>query len=127
MATKYTAHVRRDGRWWMVEVPQIDGLTQARRLGEAGLMARELVAITLDIPVDEVEVEVVVSTIGDVDVMAALERIEEKRAEAARIERQATDGTRALASALRGEGVALRDIGTVLGVSHQRVDQILKA
>lgn len=127
MATKYTAHVRRDGRWWMVEVPQIDGLTQARRLGEAGLMARELVAITLDIPVDEVEVEVVVSTIGDVDVMAALERIEEKRAEAARIERQATDGTRALASALRGEGVALRDIGTVLGVSHQRIDQILKA
>lgn len=127
MATKYTAHVRRDGRWWMVEVPQIDGLTQARRLGEAGLMARELVAITLDIPVDEVEVEVVVSTIGDVDVRAALERIEEKRAEAARIERQATDGTRALASALRGEGVALRDIGTVLGVSHQRIDQILKA
>ncbi len=46
---KYDVNVTRDGRWWMVEVPAIDGLTQARRISEVEEMARSLIAIELDI------------------------------------------------------------------------------
>jgi hypothetical protein len=40
----YQATVTREDGWWMVHVPAIDGLTQARRLADAPTMARELVA-----------------------------------------------------------------------------------
>ena len=32
--TNYQVDVTRDGKWWMVSIPQLDGLTQARRVGE---------------------------------------------------------------------------------------------
>jgi len=31
----YAVNVTRDGEWWMMAVPAIDGLTQARRLSDA--------------------------------------------------------------------------------------------
>lgn len=125
MGTVYTAHVRREGRWWMVEVPEIDGLTQARHLREAELMARELIAVTLGLELDEVAVRVTVSKIGDVDVDRALTRINAERSMAVLIDLLAAEDTRDLAVSLKGQGLTLRDIGAVLGVSHQRVDQIL--
>jgi hypothetical protein len=35
----FDIEVTRDGRWWMIYVPVIDGLTQARHPGEVELMA----------------------------------------------------------------------------------------
>jgi len=40
MTTTYTATATREGRWWLVRVPEIDGVTQARSLAEAEVMAR---------------------------------------------------------------------------------------
>jgi len=54
----YEALAAREGKWWMIAVPEIGGLTQARRRSEVELMARELIAITVDIPVDDVHVDV---------------------------------------------------------------------
>jgi len=48
----YIANVTRDGKWWMVAIPEINGLTQARRLSEAETMAREYIALSLDLPPD---------------------------------------------------------------------------
>lgn len=48
--------VTREGNWWMVAIPELDGLTQARTEDEAPLMAREYIAVTLGVPVDQVEV-----------------------------------------------------------------------
>ena len=42
LSMQYTATVTREGKWWMVRVGGINGLTQARRLSEAELMAREI-------------------------------------------------------------------------------------
>jgi hypothetical protein len=52
----YTANITREGDWWMIHVPEIDGVTQAHDLAEAGQMARELIAVTLDVPLDTVVV-----------------------------------------------------------------------
>lgn len=123
----YTAQARREGCWWMIEVPEIDGLTQARRLGDVEEMARELIAVTLDVPLDDVEVAVTVTAVGDVDVAEVLGKIRDERAEAARLERQASTEIRELARELASTELAMRDIGTILGVSHQRVAQLLAA
>ncbi|MGQ0776932.1 MAG: hypothetical protein ACT4NY_21360 [Pseudonocardiales bacterium] len=41
----FTAHVTRDGRFWLIHVPEIDRHTQARHLREIDIMARDLVAV----------------------------------------------------------------------------------
>lgn len=56
---QYDIEVTRDGRWWMVHVPEIDQLTQAHHRGEVEEMARDLIAVSTDTPIAEVGVRVV--------------------------------------------------------------------
>lgn len=51
----YDVDVTRDGRWWLISVPEIDQLTQARRLKDVHEMAAELVALHTDLPVSMVQ------------------------------------------------------------------------
>ena len=46
----YEVTVSRDERWWMVAVPELGGVTQARRLDEVERMAREYIAVSTDVP-----------------------------------------------------------------------------
>jgi hypothetical protein len=64
----YDIEVTRDGRWWIITVPGLDGFvtpsgainvgdtTQARYEGEIDDMAREFIAVTLDIPIEDVHI-----------------------------------------------------------------------
>lgn len=122
---RYTAHVTREGRWWMVAVPEIDALTQARRLGEAGTMARELVALVLDVEPDTFDLTISIDRVGSVDVRDRLAEIAREREEAADLERRLAQHTRSLARDLAEQAVPQRDIGSILGVSHQRANQLL--
>lgn len=56
----YTAIVSpRDGEWLPVEVPEVPGVfTQGRDLAEAEMVAREAIAMMLDVPVGEVAVRI---------------------------------------------------------------------
>jgi len=56
--TTYTATAVREGRWWNIQVPEVGGHTQARRLADIETMARELIAVTLDVPLSAVAVAV---------------------------------------------------------------------
>lgn len=124
MSATYTATAVREGRWWMVTVPGA-GVTQARRLADVPDMARELVAVTLDAPLDDVEVQVTVAPFDGIDVTGELDGIREARAQSLRLEREASDRAVALARTLAQRDVPLRDIGTILGVSHQRAHQLV--
>jgi hypothetical protein len=53
----YGIEVSRDGDWWMIRVPEIDQVTQARHAGEVELMARELIAVSTGTPLDQVAVK----------------------------------------------------------------------
>lgn len=121
---RYEAEVTREGRWWMVAVPQIDGLTQSRRLGDVELMARELIAVTKGVDVGEIEVNVHLRSVGSIDIDARLESIGRARAEASRLEHEASRDAAALARDLVGQEIPLRDVGAILGVSHQRAHQL---
>lgn len=119
----YEVQVVRDGRWWLVTVPAIGGVTQARRFTDVEAMARELVAVTTGDADAEVRLGEVKT--GDVAVSDRINRIRSDRAEAARLERQASEEVRALAREIAAQGVSLRDVGAVLGVSHQRAHQLI--
>ena len=125
MKKTYKATVTREGKWWMVAIPELDGLTQARRLGEAELMAREWIAVTLDLELSEVAVDVTVDKVADIKVGETLIEIKTTRARAAELELIARAETRELARDLAAKGVPVRDIGTILEVSFQRAHQLV--
>lgn len=121
MTTTYDASVGREGAWWIVRVPAVNGVTQARRLSDVPLMARELVAATLDVPLDAVSINVH----HDPYIVEKVADINNARAHAADLEREASKDARELARFLVKTGVPLRDVGTILGVSHQRAHQLV--
>ncbi|MGX9348181.1 hypothetical protein [Microbacterium sp. KNMS] len=127
MSHHYTATATREGSWWMVSIPELDGLTQARRLAEAELMAREWIAATLDAELDDVSVDLTVERVGEIDVAERLAKIAEERAQAAELERQAAADAAGLAKDLAAQKLTVRDIGAVIGVSHQRAHQLVQA
>lgn len=125
---EYKIEVERDGRWWMITVPDIDQVTQARRVDEIEEMARSLIAISTDVPLEEISVQVasiVLPRLGDI--LAPARRVEELRRRAAEAEAEAAEAARRYARELTHEGVPVRDAATLLGVSPQRVSQLANA
>ncbi|MEN4476870.1 hypothetical protein [Mycolicibacterium cosmeticum] len=55
----YKVHVTRDGKWWMIAIPELDGyvtpdgainvggITQARSRGEVETMARDYISLVV--------------------------------------------------------------------------------
>lgn len=86
-------------------------------------MARDLVAIMEDVPADSFAVKIRVTL--PVEVQAELERSAELRELAARNQAEAAKLARRAARRLRDQGLPLRDVGAVLGVSFQRAKQLI--
>ena len=57
MTHQYKIEIAREGKWWMVYIPDIDGVTQARRLSEATTRAREYIALDQNVPYDDISIE----------------------------------------------------------------------
>lgn len=126
MSSHYTATVTREGRFWLIAIPELDELTQARRLGEAELMAREVIALHTDQALEDIDVTIDISRVGDIDdVSAKVTSIAEYRAKAAEAEAKAMTESRRLAKELADQGVPIRDIGELLHVSFQRAHQLI--
>jgi hypothetical protein len=54
--SSFDIDVFRDGGWWMVHIPELGGLTQARYPREVELMAREYIAVSTGTPIDQVAI-----------------------------------------------------------------------
>jgi predicted RNase H-like HicB family nuclease len=127
---KVTARAQRSGSWWAVDVPEVPGVfTQARRLDQVAAEVADAVAVMLDVDPSTVELDqLVVNLAADSKAAAALDATV---AQARALARQAEDAQRAAGAAmraavatLRNKGLSVRDVGAVLGVSHQRVAQL---
>lgn len=119
---KVTAIAQRSGRWWAVHVPEVDGaFTQARRLDQVADMTAEAVALLLD--VDESTIEVAVEPHTGKDELIA--QVRQAREEADRAADQASHVMRSTARELIADGLTVRDVGRVMGISHQRVSQLV--
>ena len=121
---RYTMLVTRnrsDG--WCASIPELrDCRAEASTLRQAKRRARDMLAFVLGPAaahaevVDRVELP---QPLSDV-----VQRGKRARARADAEAARAADATRAAATKLLGWGLSTRDVGDVLGVSHQRVSQL---
>lgn len=124
----YNINVVRDGKWWMVEIPEIDGLTQARRISEIEDMARSFIAVDTNTPISEVAVKIAKVKIGDLgDVAPRARKIVAERTAAEAAAATALEDLTALVRALTIAQVPVRDSAALLDVSPQRVSQLSNA
>jgi DNA-directed RNA polymerase specialized sigma24 family protein len=124
-ATKtYTVHAKRWTRGWELYINGI-GVTQSRSLGDAEAMARDYIALDRDIPPESFTVKIVPEVGGglDTDIREAREIV----TKAADMQQSAAERSRRVARRLKAEGLTGRDIARVLGVSPQRVSQLLSS
>lgn len=132
----YRVEVTRDGKWWMVSVPDLAGhrmadgsvnlseTTQARRLSDVARQARELICTVTDSSPSAVGLDITV-TVDRIDVTARARRILDDRELADRHAAAAREQSIQLARDLAAHGVPVRDVGQVLGVSFQRAQQLI--
>ena len=118
--TTYKVEVERDGKWWMIHVPDIDGLTQARRLSEVEEMARSLIAISTDTRLEDVAVDVVTIRMDSPhfrELLGKAESIKDRRDQIRKLEESVLRDSREFAYYLSADRVPVRDIAELLGVS----------
>jgi len=119
----YRAVAERDGSWWAIRVPELRGIySQARRLADVEAMARDVIALVLDVAPDSfgVSVEPVLGS----DAAGLVEQALAGRLEAERAVRQASEQLQVAVDRLSASGLTVRDIAHVLGLSHQRIAQV---
>ncbi|MDI2126668.1 type II toxin-antitoxin system HicB family antitoxin [Yinghuangia seranimata] len=122
--TTYTARAERSGDWWAVSIDDVAGgiHTQGRTVREARRMAADAIAAVLDVPVDTVNVDLVIE--GTSAELKQLRTAREAARQAARDEGEAlTDAV----AALLHTGMSQRDAGDILDLSHQRISQLASA
>lgn len=120
----YTALAERGGGWWAVTVPELRGVfTQARRLANVEPMARDAIALFLDIEMDAFDIDV--REVLDPAVDALVAEAIQARSDALEHQRIAAAKSREAVTTLDRLGLPQRDIGRLLNLSHQRVAQLL--
>lgn len=123
MSKDVTARCERSDGWWAVEVPELPGLfTQARRLDQVAGMVRDA-ARMLDVKVGEVNVEPVM----DEATARLLCELFDAKGEAKAAQERASKIMRETVSMLRSDGLTVRDVAVVTGVSLQRVSALQDA
>ncbi len=118
----YTALVSRNGKFWHVEVPEIDRVTQARNISEVDDMARDLIAIMAGVEPDSFELDVRIQLPDSV--RAHLSEVERARGVETEARSRAATELRAAAAELKNAGLSVRELGAVLGISYQRASQL---
>lgn len=121
--TEYNVEVERDGRWWMINVPEIEQLTQARRIGEIEDMARSLIAISTDQPISDITVHIANICVNGVDVLEGAAQVTRLRHHAVEVEKAAVATAGDFATRLTKADVPVRDIVALIHVTPQRVSQ----
>ncbi|GAB3922905.1 hypothetical protein GCM10011575_00070 [Microlunatus endophyticus] len=89
--SNHTATVMRDGELWIIEVVDLESVTQARVLGDAELAARELIAVSTGSALEDVTVDLEVLVLGVSRLTERLDKIRNEREHAAALEADAAD------------------------------------
>lgn len=121
---KLTAKATRVGKWWAIEVPEIEGLfTQAKRLDQIDAMVKDAAAGLTERPEQDFEVSVVVTNQNIQDTATAVrEAVTASQVAAQRAASESANATKKLLS----HGLAVRDVATLMHISPARVSQLRK-
>lgn len=123
----YRVDVVRDEGWWIMHarIPRTIIYSQAKRVDDVEPMIRDAIAGVLDVDPESFAIELIFDL--DSDVLDQVARAREVSLEAAEVQERASRESRAAVQALRNEGLTLKEAGYFLGVSPQRVAQLLNA
>ncbi|HEY5180200.1 MAG TPA: hypothetical protein VIJ07_10590 [Dermatophilaceae bacterium] len=124
---KVTATATRTGEWWAIEVSDVQGglHTQARRLDQVAATVADAVALAVDVSPETIEVTVIPQLAPrDAELIDAARHASQ---EAVRASELASQLSRQAVAQLRSEGMTVRDVGGLLGVSPQRVSQLVES
>jgi transcriptional regulator with XRE-family HTH domain len=133
MTPTYQIKAWQEDDWWLARVVDasetadrapLNAITQARNLAKIESMGRDLIATILDADEDTFDVEVdyaLPSRASDVVAQAKGARAWLDASQSLWQERSTT-----AARALAEQGYSLRETAALLGMSHQRVDQLLE-
>ncbi|MGV1034599.1 MAG: hypothetical protein ACOYBP_05180 [Microbacteriaceae bacterium] len=123
--TTYTVDATKSGQWWALQCREFPGaISQVRHLSEAEIIT-EAISWIADVPESEVEIQLVPKLPAEIE--QHVTEAERLRRAAAQANSSAAAERQKAAAALRDAGIAYRDIGQILGVSHQRAHQLVKA
>jgi predicted RNase H-like HicB family nuclease len=126
MRPTYTVVAERDRAWWVITVPELRGVfSQARRLSQVEPMARDAISLLLD--VDQDSFDLLVREGLDPEAERVVADAIRAREDAVAQQRVAATKSREAVRALERLGLPQRDIGRLLGLSHQRVAQLLSS
>lgn len=113
-------------RWplgWELHIAGL-GVTQSRTLATAEKSVREYVALSEDLD-DETGFDVEIKPELDSNLATEAEAAREATRRAAEAQREAAEKARKVARDLKAAGLSGADVATVLGVSPQRVSQLI--
>ena len=117
---------RNERGWWIVRVLDFRHVvTQARRASEIEEMARDVIALLEEVPPDSFDLDIRHHVSGDLDEDIA--EVRRLRREADDLAARSRDATADVARRLHDAGLSGREIGALLGIAHQRAQQILAA
>jgi len=121
----YRLVVEREPSWWIIQIPELDLTTQARRLGDVEKNAREAIAALLDVGTLtfdlEQEVRPPVAVVQELhEARALMDRAAILREESADRIGQAVD------KLIKDFGLTMREAGKLLDLSHQRISQLVE-
>jgi predicted RNase H-like HicB family nuclease len=122
---QWLVEATRSGSWWAIRVADLPGVfSQCRRLDQVEQHAREAIALVLDI--DQGEAGAIDVTVVSPAAITELVQSVRQADDTARHAAEAAAHTRKRAArTLVDQGYPLRDVGQLIGISHQRVSQIL--
>ena len=122
---KVTATATRAGDWWAIEIADAPGgpfHTQTRRLDQVEAMVKDGIALMAGIPEEAIQVTVIPNLAQrDAELIDAARAASQ---EAVRAAERASQLSRQAVARLRAEGMTVRDVGGLLGVTPQRVSQL---
>jgi predicted XRE-type DNA-binding protein len=120
----YKVTAKRWGLGWELHIEGL-GVTQSRTLLSAKDMAREYIALELDLAsTDDIDVQITPELDGNLATEVEAARHAVRQAE--EVQRDAAAYSRQVARHLKDSGLKGADIAAILEVSKQRVSQLLK-
>ena len=122
---QWSVEVTRSGGWWAIRVPDLPGVfSQCRRLDQVDDHVREAISLLLDADASEIGT-IDITVVAPLEIAELVQTVEQAEHAARDAVEAAARARKEAAQSLLHQGYPMRDIGRLIGISHQRVSQIL--
>lgn len=124
--TTYDVTVFREDELWVADIPDLVAATDMLRFADLDVEVRDLIAGLTDVEPDSFDIRWHYRA-GDDEVTEPIEALSKVESELAALSARHDELRREIIRRMSAAGLSQRAIGDVLGLSHQRVNQLANA